>query len=364
MAFLKTDKSKIKKPYKLSRKGTNHAPGAQQRLYLIEFRDDSGYYIKCGKASGSSCGERLSCIIESYFNASGGCCPYAKVLRDVEVTDVFKRETEFHHNFKNRRHYPTHSFSGYTEMFAITKEEALVAFDEIVGKQYNRATTKKCYTCSRTKSTIEFHTNKAKKDGLNHDCKECTLHKQRSYSALPYRMYSNQIEHSKTRGHPRPEYTRQEFKLWVTTQGKYNKLYEQYKASDYDKRLVPSVDRLDPMQGYNFSNIELVTFIENMKRNGDVQKKVSGKPVIAIDKHSGKAVAEFQTQNECAKVLKLCTKKICSKVDKVLSYGWMATIGDYQLVSKHNENNFMRNGWLKPRYRYKRKDDVPENNEA
>jgi hypothetical protein len=108
------------------------------RLYLIEFRDDIGYYIKCGKSSGKDSVHRLFAIVESYMKAHKGRGPYAKILRDVEVSDVFKRETEFHSKFKDRRHYPEYKFSGHTELFSIDKEEALLAFDEIVGKELKK----------------------------------------------------------------------------------------------------------------------------------------------------------------------------------------------------------------------------------
>jgi hypothetical protein len=349
MAFLKTDKSKCRG----NRRHINHKPGKQQRLYLIEFEDDSGYYVKCGKASGSSCEERLLSIIESYLHTSGGCSPYAKILRDVEVDDVFKRETEFHHKFVSRRHYQEYEFSGNTELFSLTKEEALIAFDEIVGSVYDRSTTKKCYTCKHTKSTIEFHTNKSKKDGLSHNCKKCTLGNQRGLTTLPYRMYKNQQLYSKYRGHPAPAYTYSKFKEWVLNDPSYESMYNTYKNSGYDKNLVPSVDRLDSSKPYTFSNIELVTFSENMSRSGIERTESMKIPVLAVDRMSGKVQAEFPSLKEACKVLGLSDKHISGAVDKVLSYGWLATHKGYQIVTKSNANKFLVNDNLKPEYRYK-----------
>lgn len=324
------------------------------RLYLIEMKDDSGYYIKCGKSSGVDSVNRLMSIIESYIVASNcTSSPYSKILRDVEVTDVFKRETEFHTMFKDRRHYPQYEFSGFTEVFAITAEEALEAFDAIVGKEYDRGLTKKCFNCKCEKSTIEFHTNKSKKDGLNHECKECTLGRLRSFKALPTRMYSNQLIHSKSRGHPRPKYTASQFREWVLQHKDYERLYEDYTQSGYDKNLVPSVDRLDPSLPYTFDNIELVTFEENMKRNGVVQVIQKGEPVICIDKYSGQCICTFITKNTAIKELKLSCRDLSKRADVVLKYGWLATVGDYQFVSVKNYNKFIDNDWLKEEYRYK-----------
>lgn len=330
----------------------------KQRLYLIEMRDESGYYIKCGKSSGENSVARLMSIIESYIIASN-CMysPYAKILRDVEVTDVFKREKEFHTLFKDRRHYPEYEFSGFTEVFSLTKEEAILAFDKIVGVEYSRTELKECFSCKVKKSTMEFHTNKSKKDGLNHECKECTLDRLRSFKALPTRMYSNQIIHSKSRGHPRPQYTSSQFKEWVLSNPKYKELYDKYKESDFDKNLVPSVDRLDPKLPYTFDNIELISFIENLRRNGITQIIEKGDPVLCINKFTGEVVAEFPTKNLAITTLKLSCKDLAKNVDVVLKYGWLSTVGDFQFVSVKNTNKFIDNGWLKEEYRYKVKVD-------
>ena len=325
----------------------------KQRLYLIEFRDDTGYYIKCGKSSGIDSSTRLITIMESYISAHHGKCAYAKILRDVEVTEVFKRETEFHLRFKERRHYPEHSFSGFTELFSLDKEEALKAFDEIVGKQYSRELTKECYTCKVVKSTIDFHTNSLKKDGLAIDCKQCVKDKQWSFNMLPYRIYKNQELHSKTRGHTAPQYTYEEFKAWLLVNPKYKELYDAYKTSNYKTDLVPSIDRLDSTKGYSFDNIELVTFKENMQRNGVNLQNTLGKKVCVVNKYSGEVIGEFKSQNLAAMVLGISSKKIGMKVDKILTYGWLATIGDYQVFSKDKECYFTSNGYLKEEYRYK-----------
>ena len=328
----------------------------KDRLYLIEFRDETGYYIKCGKSSGKSSDDRLLYIITSYIKMSGGCSPYAKILRDVEVDNVFKRESEFHSLFKDRRHYPTHSVSGYTEMFKIDKEEALLAFDKILSVQYgNRETTKVCYTCKTSLSTIHFHTNNSKPDGLNHECKSCVMERQRSIKSLPNRMYRNQVEHSKFRGHPAPSYTLEEFKTWLDSSTEYKTLYESYKVSGYSKELVPSVDRIDNTKPYTFDNIELVTFKENIRRHGEDIKDAIGVPVVAINKYTGKVIAEFSSQSDAAKLLEVSPKKLYSKVDSVLTYGWLATIGEYQIVSVKNYNKFIDNQYLRIEYRYKGK---------
>ena len=323
------------------------------RLYLIEFEDDTGYYIKCGKSSGSSSDERLIYIITSYVKLSGGCCPYAKILRDVEVTEVFDREHEFHTKFASRRHYPEHAISGYTEMFSIDKEEALEAFDRILDMTFERTnTTKTCSKCGQTKSTIYYYTMKSSKDGLKNECKACTIEYSRSHAALPSRMYRNQVEHSRYRGHPRPLYTLEEFKQWVLQHPNYDKLYEQYKSSGYDKELVPSVDRLDSSRGYSFDNIQLITFKENRLLRAQEAIQEQSVPVLIAAASSGKIIGEFTSGVEACKVLGISNKQVYSKIDTVTAYGWLATIDSYQILYKTSRNRFTDNGYIKNKYRY------------
>ena len=323
------------------------------RLYLIEFRDDTGYYIKCGKSSGVSSEERLFYIIMSYIKL-GHFCPYAKILRDVEVTDVFLRETMFHKMFKDRRHYPEHSVSGYTEMFAIDKEEALEAFDRVLDASFNRTSgTRTCIKCNKVLSTIHFYSAKNGKGGLKGECKACTIEYQRSFKQLPARMYRNQVEHSKYRGHPAPSYTLEEFRDWVIQQPKYTELYQAYINSEYDKNLVPSVDRIDPLKPYTFDNIQLVSFKENMERHGLDTKKAFGIPVMVAAAVTGKIVATFISISEACKCMGMSDKSAHAKVDTIVKYGWLATEGPYQLVSEKNKNKFVSNGYIKEEYRYK-----------
>lgn len=336
-------------------KPTETVEDKPNRLYLIEFKDDTGYYIKCGKSSGSSSEDRLMYIIMSYIKL-GHFCPYAKILRDVEVTDVFLRETAFHRLFKDRRHYPEHSVSGYTEMFSITKEEALEAFDRVLDVTFNRTSgVRTCIKCGKTLSTIHFYAAKNGKEGLKGECKACTLEYSRSFKQLPRRMYRNQVEHSKSRGHPRPAYTVEEFSSWVLTHSDYEELYNQYVNSGYSKEMVPSVDRIDATKPYTFDNIQLITFKENMRLHGEDNKKSLGTPVMVAIAATGEIVASFISIAEACRCLNISAKYAYTKVDTVVKYGWLATISQYQLIAEDSKNIFTDNGYVKEAYRYKGK---------
>jgi hypothetical protein len=46
-------------------------------------------------------------------------------------------------------------------------------------------------------------------------------------------------------------------------------LYEAYKNSGYDRKLAPSVDRVDSRRGYIIENMEFVTHSENSRRGSN-----------------------------------------------------------------------------------------------
>jgi hypothetical protein len=61
-------------------------------------------------------------------------------------------------------------------------------------------------------------------------------------------------------------FDRDDFYTWALTQPKFHELFEAYEASNYERKLAPSVDRVDSSKGYTFDNVEWVTMLENSIR--------------------------------------------------------------------------------------------------
>lgn len=57
--------------------------------------------------------------------------------------------------------------------------------------------------------------------------------------------------------------SKEEFYKWTATQENYLSLYSEWRARDYDQRLTPSVDRIDPRLGYVPENMRWTTHSEN-----------------------------------------------------------------------------------------------------
>lgn len=60
--------------------------------------------------------------------------------------------------------------------------------------------------------------------------------------------------------------TRSEFYEWAMSCPVFHKLFEDWEGSGYDRKLAPSVDRIDSKKGYTVDNMEWVTHSENSRR--------------------------------------------------------------------------------------------------
>lgn len=59
---------------------------------------------------------------------------------------------------------------------------------------------------------------------------------------------------------------RETFYNWAKGSPEFYELFGNYKMSGYERKLAPSVDRVDSTQGYNLDNMEWVTHSENSRR--------------------------------------------------------------------------------------------------
>jgi hypothetical protein len=54
-----------------------------------------------------------------------------------------------------------------------------------------------------------------------------------------------------------------EFYDWAIAQSEFHSLFEQWEKSGHERKLCPSVDRIDSKFGYVIGNMRWITFIEN-----------------------------------------------------------------------------------------------------
>lgn len=110
------------------------------------------------------------------------------------------------------------------------------------------------------------------------------------------KKYINQRKLSKKRGHPMPSYTFDEFINWLKQQSHLTELWKNYLNSGKDRLLAPSVDRDDPNKPYSLNNITLMTYQENLSKQGkDVLNQVQQVRQRAVQCYDlqGNFVAEY-----------------------------------------------------------------------
>ena len=130
--------------------------------------------------------------------------------------------------------------------------------------------TKQCKNCDIIKHIDYFSKDSNGKFGLKARCKECINIKTSNYyktkNGLIHRIFNNQIHTSKRRSHNPPSYTLKELKSWLYSQPLFHELYDNWKRLDYQKDYIPSVDRKDDYVRYTISNIQIMTWKENLDK--------------------------------------------------------------------------------------------------
>jgi hypothetical protein len=79
---------------------------------------------------------------------------------------------------------------------------------------------------------------------------------------------------------------REKFYLWAFSSGAFNLLFNNYVHSGYQRKLAPSVDRIDPSRGYELDNMEWVTMSENSRRgsiNANEARRNKPTPILYGD---------------------------------------------------------------------------------
>lgn len=65
------------------------------------------------------------------------------------------------------------------------------------------------------------------------------------------------------------------FYEWAKKSRKFKRLFDNWIKSGYQRKLTPSVDRINPTTGYHISNMEWVTNSENSRRSSITRRRYS-----------------------------------------------------------------------------------------
>lgn len=179
-----------------------------------------------------------------------------------------------------------------------------------------------CCDCHLEKDEKEFCLNKSEIRGRDYFCKACKAIKKHNfyYSKLGViqTIWDSQLLSCRIRNHNRPEYTKEELKLWLLSNQLFHELYSNWEVSGFSKDLKPSIDRLDNTKTYSFTNIRLVTFKENMlAANRDHSLNINGftscRAVLQFSKE-GIFIAEYPSASLAAKQVPNTSRQNIQKV--------------------------------------------------
>lgn len=67
---------------------------------------------------------------------------------------------------------------------------------------------------------------------------------------------------------------REDFYKWSDRNPSFLRLFEEWKASGYDRKLCPSVNRIDSRKGYEIPNMEWITHSENSRLTSRLKLKI------------------------------------------------------------------------------------------
>lgn len=149
---------------------------------------------------------------------------------------------------------------------------------------------KTCIDCNTLKPFEAYVPKKSCADGYEPRCRVCRSNKynKSSVELVAKKLWNSQVASSKKRGMSMPGYTKEELLAWLLTQPIFMTMYEEWKQSDYDRNLAPSVDRISDLDSYKLSTIQLMTWDENRKKAGLSKKNsellVHHRSVIALNK--------------------------------------------------------------------------------
>lgn len=126
----------------------------------------------------------------------------------------------------------------------------------------------------------------------------------RSHNGIAVNMHNGQCRRSIKKGYPPPTYSADELYLWMVSQYNYLKLYNHWVASDYNKWVKPSADRINDYKPYTLDNLRLTIWYNNYKKgNDDARNGINNKrnkAVIGIHVDTGEQI-NFHSTSEAGR---------------------------------------------------------------
>ena len=135
---------------------------------------------------------------------------------------------------------------------------------------------------------------------MNTNTKERLLENTRRWRKTKKGVLTNMYDHMRRRH--KVFFSLQEFHNMFLNDKKFNRLYEEWVKSNYNKQLKPSIDRIDCRKPYTVRNIHMITWAENRFKQAKLDGKRGRKPPV-LQLLGDKVIARFQSQRDVIKKL-------------------------------------------------------------
>ena len=188
---------------------------------------------------------------------------------------------------------------------------------------------KLCNKCNENKDISFYYKDKTTKTGYSGSCKLCSMEKVKLYyrtlNGLCDKINKEQESNRKKKNKSLPKYSRLELKNWIINNSKFKELFIIWEQSNYNKLLIPSIDRINPNIGYEFGNIQVLTWEENNNK-GKYEKKYHSHKNIQCTNIETKEVTIYNTLREASLATNTNTSSISrcinGKLTKTKKYLW------------------------------------------
>lgn len=151
--------------------------------------------------------------------------------------------------------------------------------------KYEPLDEKTCIKCGEIKQKQYFRKANNNKSGIYNYCTECFKKSTKIYEKTKtgylMRIYRNMK--SRISGIQKEKYhlyknkellSKEDFYKWAENSESFTELFKKYKEYGHERKLAPSVDRIDSSKGYTLDNMEWVTMSENSSRGAKSKKRL------------------------------------------------------------------------------------------
>lgn len=120
-------------------------------------------------------------------------------------------------------------------------------------------------------------------------------------------LYVRMVFSSKRKTRPKKmqKFDLKKFIVWAIDNG-YKQKFNTYLKKNREQKYKPSIDRLNPLKGYFFSNMQIITQEENFKKGYKEMSITQGRRVVQIDKKTNKPIKTYTSIMEASRQLNIC----------------------------------------------------------